>query len=194
MENSRPSSDQRGFTLLEMLVALSIIGIAALTLVRLDAYAVRTAGDLDESTMAGIVAQNRAVELWTDPSPPTIGACAGSVANAGRNWRVEQRVALRRAAAQGGQQHHALGPVGHVVEGLQVPQPGTQRVQPRSRAVPVVGTEGVVERSQQLPDARVLGAQHPPGGFGGQHDGFGPSLAEPLCVRAAACGAARTGT
>ena len=89
----RSPSGERGFTLLEMLVALSIISIAALTLVRLDAYAVRTAGDLDESTMAGIVAQNRAVELWTDPSPPTIGASAGSVANAGRNWRIEQRVA-----------------------------------------------------------------------------------------------------
>ena len=37
----------RGYdTLLEMLVALSIISIAALTLMRLDAYAVRTAGDL----------------------------------------------------------------------------------------------------------------------------------------------------
>ncbi len=84
---------QRGFTLLEMLVALSIISIAALTLVRLDAYAVRTAGDLDESTVAGIVAQNRAVELWTDPAPPTIGASTTSVTNAGRNWRIEQRVA-----------------------------------------------------------------------------------------------------
>ena len=59
-----------GFTLLEMLVALSVISIAALALIRLDAFAVRTAGDLDESTMAGIVAQNRAVELWTDPAPP----------------------------------------------------------------------------------------------------------------------------
>lgn len=86
-------SNDRGFTLLEMLVALSIISIAALTLVRLDAYAVRTAGDLDETTMAGIVAQNRAVEIWTDPSPPTIGNSASSVSNAGRNWRVEQRVA-----------------------------------------------------------------------------------------------------
>ena len=76
-----------------MLVALSIISIAALTLVRLDAYAVRTAGDLDESTVAGIVAQNRAVELWTDPAPPTIGASTTSVTNAGRNWRIEQRVA-----------------------------------------------------------------------------------------------------
>lgn len=81
-----------GFTLLEMLVALSIISIAALTLVRLDAYAVRTAGDLDESTLAGIVAQNRAVELWTDPAPPTIGVTRTGVANAGRDWRVEQRV------------------------------------------------------------------------------------------------------
>ncbi|MGH6650901.1 MAG: type II secretion system minor pseudopilin GspI [Sphingopyxis sp.] len=86
-------SGENGFTLLEMLVALSIISIAALTLVRLDAFAVRTAGDLDETTIAGIVAQNRAVELWTDPAPPTIGSSAIGVSNAGRNWRVEQRVA-----------------------------------------------------------------------------------------------------
>ena len=84
---------ENGFTLLEMLVALSIVSIAALTLVRLDAYAVRTAGDLDDTTLAGIVAQNRAVELWTDPTPPTIGNSAVGVFNAGRNWRVEQRVA-----------------------------------------------------------------------------------------------------
>jgi general secretion pathway protein I len=87
------SAGEGGFTLLEMLVALSIISIAALTLVRLDAYAVRTAGDLDESTVAGIVAQNRAVELWTDPAPPTIGNSTARVANAGRSWRLEQRVA-----------------------------------------------------------------------------------------------------
>ncbi|WP_244857955.1 type II secretion system minor pseudopilin GspI [Sphingopyxis granuli] len=90
---ARSRADDRGFTLLEMLVALSIISIAALTLVRLDAYAVRSAGDLDERTVAGIVAQNRAVEIWTDPVPPTIGASAVGVANAGRNWRIEQHVA-----------------------------------------------------------------------------------------------------
>lgn len=83
---------EAGFTLLEMLVALGIISIAALTLVRLDAYALRTAGDLDDSTLAAIVAQNRAVELWTDPAPPTIGATGMRVVNAGRDWRVEQRV------------------------------------------------------------------------------------------------------
>lgn len=93
MANERVQRGERGFTLLEMLVALSVISIAALTLVRLDAFAVRTAGDLDESSVAGIVAQNRAVELWTDPAPPTIGTSAIGVTNAGRNWRVEQRVA-----------------------------------------------------------------------------------------------------
>lgn len=92
MDGDAPPGEH-GFTLLEMLVALSIISIAALTLVRLDAYAVRTAGDLDESSIAGIVAQNRAVELWTDPAPPTIGNNMATVANAGRNWRIEQRVA-----------------------------------------------------------------------------------------------------
>ena len=93
MGSDRAKGRESGFTLLEMLVALSVISIAALALIRLDAYAVRTAGDLDESTMAGIVAQNRAVELWTDPAPPTIGNNVIGVENAGRNWRVEQRVA-----------------------------------------------------------------------------------------------------
>lgn len=93
MTDNAPRPAEHGFTLLEMLVALSIISIAALTLVRLDAYAVRTAGDLDESSVAGIVAQNRAVELWTDPAPPTIGASSMAVSNAGRDWRIEQRVA-----------------------------------------------------------------------------------------------------
>ena len=93
MASDRVKGPQGGFTLLEMLVALSVISIAALTLIRLDAFAVRTAGDLDESTIAGIVAQNRAVELCTAPAPPTIGNSAIGVTNAGRNWRVEQRVA-----------------------------------------------------------------------------------------------------
>ena len=70
MASDRANGPQSGFTLLEMLVALSVISIAALTLLRLDAFAVRTAGDLDESTIAGIVAQNRAVELWTAAAPP----------------------------------------------------------------------------------------------------------------------------
>lgn len=83
---------ERGFTLLEMLVALSIMAVAALTLVRLDAFALRTAGDLDERGLAALVAQNRAVEIWTDPSAPTIGTFSDQVQNGGRDFAVTQRV------------------------------------------------------------------------------------------------------
>jgi general secretion pathway protein I len=84
--------DEAGFTLLEMLVALSILAVAALTLVRLDAFALRTAADLDETSLAAVVAQNRAVEIWTDPQLPTIGNFTSMEENGGRNWRIEQRV------------------------------------------------------------------------------------------------------
>lgn len=88
-----------GFTLLEMLVALAVLSIAALTLMRLDAFAIRTAGDLDENTVAQIVAQNRAVELWTDAAAPTIGARAVTTSNAGRDWRIEEKVAATADAS-----------------------------------------------------------------------------------------------
>lgn len=84
---------EAGFTLLEMLVALAVFSIAALTLLRLDGFAIRSAGDLDERTAAQIVAQNHAVELWTDSRAPAIGTRQIGVRNAGRDWRIEERVA-----------------------------------------------------------------------------------------------------
>jgi general secretion pathway protein I len=84
---------ERGFTLIEMLVALSVIAVAALTLVRLDAFAVRSAGDLDERTLAQIVVQNEAVTLWSDPAPPTIGTSRSTADNGGRRFVIERRVA-----------------------------------------------------------------------------------------------------
>lgn len=97
MANERAA--EQGFTLLEMLVALSILAVAALTLVRLDAFALRTAGDLDESSLAAVVAQNRAVEIWSDPAAPTVGRFSSVEENGGRKWRVSQS-ATRTADAQ----------------------------------------------------------------------------------------------
>lgn len=85
--------DERGFTLIEMLVALAVVSVAALTLVRLDAFAIRSAADLDARTLARIVVQNEAVRLWTDPSPPTIGNSVRGADNGGRRFRIEQRAA-----------------------------------------------------------------------------------------------------
>ncbi len=85
--------NERGFTLLEMLVALAVISVAALTLVRLDAFTVRSAADLDARTLAQVVAQNEAVLLSTDPTPPTIGTSVGAADNAGQRFSIERRVA-----------------------------------------------------------------------------------------------------
>ncbi|HWJ68544.1 MAG TPA: type II secretion system minor pseudopilin GspI [Sphingobium sp.] len=89
---SSKRSGQRGFTLLEMLVALAIFSIAALALVRLQAVSARTSADLRVRTMAQIVARNLMIERLTDPVVPALGASNGSSENAGRQWPWAQMV------------------------------------------------------------------------------------------------------
>lgn len=81
-----------GFTLLEMLVALTIFSIAGLALVRLQAVSARTSVDLRLRTMTQVVARNLMVERLTDPQPPSIGASQGKAENAGREWAWAQQV------------------------------------------------------------------------------------------------------
>ena len=83
----------RGFTLLEMLVAIAVLSIAALALVRLDAFTVHSTTDLTASTTAAIVADNVAVDLLTDPAPPVIGNGQRAVTNNGQSWQVTTRTA-----------------------------------------------------------------------------------------------------
>jgi general secretion pathway protein I len=87
MARSAPVADRRGFTLLEMLVALAVFSLAALALLRLEGATVRQTGELDERMLAQLVARNLAVETVTDPAPPAIGQSAGETVNGGRRWR-----------------------------------------------------------------------------------------------------------
>lgn len=84
-------SRRAGFTLLEMLVALAIFSLAALTLLKLVGATLTSAGDLDGRAMARIVARNIAVETLTDPAAPSLGETEGRVDNAGRQWRWQRR-------------------------------------------------------------------------------------------------------
>ena len=75
-----------GFTLLEIMVALAIFSLAALAMVRLQGYSVRSTANLGESSMAWQVARNVAVEILSNPAPPTLGETGGEEINGGQAW------------------------------------------------------------------------------------------------------------
>ena len=90
MSVARP--DEAGFTLIEMLVALSIFSLAALALLRLGGATAVSSATLEEQALAQIVARNIAVEALSDPLPPAFGEGGGEVLNGGRRWRWTRHV------------------------------------------------------------------------------------------------------
>lgn len=90
MTNRR--STEAGFTLIEMLVALSVFAIASLALLRLDSYAVGATADLDARGMAQLVAQNETALLLTDTSPIVRGTTSKAVTNGGRSFSVRTTI------------------------------------------------------------------------------------------------------
>lgn len=90
MMHGRSSED--GFTLLEMMVALSVLAIAALALMRLNGFAVATTADLDARLLADVVVQNEAVLASTDTGPIVRGTTTSAVTNGGRRFAVRRTV------------------------------------------------------------------------------------------------------
>jgi general secretion pathway protein I len=90
---------ERGFTLIEMLVALSVFSLAALSLIRLQAFTTHNAAELEMRVVAQSVVRNRAVEILTDPRPPSLGNSSGEEENGGLDWTWTQSAQL----TEGGQ-------------------------------------------------------------------------------------------
>ncbi|MDR1936298.1 MAG: type II secretion system minor pseudopilin GspI [Candidatus Accumulibacter sp.] len=85
------STRLRGFTLLETLVALVIIGIAMAAAMRSTRFAIDTVADLKARTGAGWVAQNLAGELRATRVFPPMGASSGRAVQGRQEflWRQE---------------------------------------------------------------------------------------------------------
>lgn len=95
MPSHRPNArnaQSAGFTLLEMLVALSILALAALALVRLDAFTVRSTSDLSLTALAAITAENVAAQMVSEPGAPQKGENTITVENGGAPFHVTTRV------------------------------------------------------------------------------------------------------
>jgi general secretion pathway protein I len=84
-DNSSPS--RNGFTMIEIMVALAIFSLAALAMVRLQGYSVRSTSNLGDGSLAWQVARNVAVDILSNPAPPTLGESNGEELNGGQNWR-----------------------------------------------------------------------------------------------------------
>lgn len=76
-----------GFTLIEILVALAILGIVMVSVVKNTAVTVSNAGYLRDRTYAHWVAMNKAAELQLARQWPDQGQEQGEVDLANRSWR-----------------------------------------------------------------------------------------------------------
>jgi general secretion pathway protein I len=79
---------QSGFTLLEVLIALTIFATAAGGFLSATGQSLRQLQRMEAKTFAGWVAQNRLAELRSPRAWPDTGERDDTVAMAGREWKV----------------------------------------------------------------------------------------------------------
>jgi general secretion pathway protein I len=83
---------ERGFTLLEVLVALSILALALGAMIRAGGESARNIADLRDKTFATWVAENLLSEALLLPDWPEIGETDGREEMGGREWHWEVTV------------------------------------------------------------------------------------------------------
>ena len=82
----------RGFTLLEVLVALAIFAVVAASVLSASARSLKTAARLEDKTFATWLADNRLQEIQLADAPPVEGREQGEESYAGRRWQWQTEV------------------------------------------------------------------------------------------------------
>lgn len=87
-----PRLAEAGFTLIEIMVALVVFGLAALALIRLEGQTIRSTTAVRDTLSAQLVARNVAIDAVTAATSPAVGTAQGVEANGGRPWRWTRTV------------------------------------------------------------------------------------------------------
>jgi len=90
---------RRGFTLLEVLVAIAVIALALTALVRASGQQAEALERERELTLATWVAQDALAELRLKESFPAIGRRTGRAAQGGDDWRWELAISATEQPA-----------------------------------------------------------------------------------------------
>ena len=80
---------QKGFSLIEVLIALAVLAFALTALMNTAGSAARNTAHLQEKTFAHWVAMNKMAELRLSGTFPKIGVKEGKSEMVGREWRWE---------------------------------------------------------------------------------------------------------
>jgi len=83
---------QKGFTLIEVLVALAVVAISMSALISSSSTSASNAAYLQDKTLAHWVGMNKVAELQLDPGWPSIGVKKGDYEFANQDWRWEATV------------------------------------------------------------------------------------------------------
>lgn len=86
-------NQQSGFTLIEVLVAMAVMSTAIASALIMMSQHVRTASDLEQRMLAGIVAENVLIEALTDGGQLEVATTKGQVSLGGREWAWSQVIA-----------------------------------------------------------------------------------------------------
>ncbi len=89
----------RGFTLVEVLVALIIVALGSAAMLSALASSARAAERIRERMIAGFVAMNRLTETRLEPEFPGVGRREGEIEMGGSRWAWQEEVVRTRSRA-----------------------------------------------------------------------------------------------